>query len=74
MSNKVILSIKGMHCGSCAYLIEDILKEQSGVKDAKVDFVGQTCEVETAGEVKPDDLIKAIHEIPNEEFYAVVQS
>ena len=72
MINKVILSIKGMHCGSCAYLIEDILKEQSGVKDAKVDFVGQTCEVEAEGEVDPQQLVGAIHDIQGEEFAAQI--
>lgn len=63
-----------MHCGSCAYLIEDILKEQSGVKEAKVDFVKQICEIEADEEVKVDDLIKTIHDIPNEEFAAKIQS
>jgi len=72
MTSKITLSIKGMHCGSCAYLIEDILKEQSGVKDAKVDFVKQTCEVETDEEVKPEELIKAIHDIQGEEFSAQI--
>ena len=61
-----------MHCGSCAYLIEDILKEQSGVKDAKVDFVGQTCEVETEGEIDPQQLVGAIHDIQGEEFAAQI--
>lgn len=70
MTSKIKLSISGMHCGSCAYLIEDILKEQNGVKDAKVDFVRQTCEVEADEEVKTDDLLKAIHDIPHEEFRA----
>ena len=41
MISKITLSINGMHCGSCAYLIEDILKEQKGVREAKVDFVKQ---------------------------------
>lgn len=68
MTLKIILSINGMHCGSCAYLIEDILKEQQGVKEAKVDFVNQTCEVEADGAVKTEDLIKAIEEVPVEEF------
>ena len=74
MTTKIKLLIKGMHCGSCAYLIEDILKEQSGVKDAKVDFVGQTCEVEAEGEVDPQQLVGAIHEIQGEEFTAQIQS
>jgi len=72
MAPKITLSIKGMHCGSCAYLIEDILKEQKGVVDARVDFIQQTVEVETEEGIKPDDLIKAIHEIPNEEFRAQI--
>ncbi len=72
MNPKIILSIKGMHCGSCAYLIEDILKEQKGVTEAKVDFVKQTCEVEAEEEVKPEELIKTIQEIPGESFAAQI--
>ena len=63
-----------MHCGSCAYLIEDILKEQSGVKEAKADFVKQICEVEIDEEVKADDLVRVIHDIPHEEFRVEIQS
>ena len=74
MTSKITLSIKGMHCGSCAYLIEDILKEQKGVTEAKVDFVKQTCEVEAEGEVNPQQLVGAIHEIQGEEFTAQIQS
>ena len=59
-----------MHCGSCAYLIEDVLKEQSGVKDARVDFIAQTCEVEADDEIKLETLVKAINEIPGESFTA----
>ncbi len=29
--------VKGMHCGSCAVLIEETLKEQPGVTSASVD-------------------------------------
>lgn len=72
MTYKIVMSIKGMHCGSCAYLIEDILKEQKGVLDAKVDFIKQICEVEVDEEVKAEDLIKTIHDIPNEEFEAQI--
>ena len=72
MTSKITLSIKGMHCGSCAYLIEDILKEQKGVTEAKVDFVKQTCEVETEGEIDPQQLVGAIHDIQGEEFAAQI--
>ena len=72
MSSKITLLISGMHCGSCAYLIEDILKEQKGVVDARVDFIQQTVEVETEEGIKPDDLMKAIHDIQGEEFTAQI--
>lgn len=32
------LSIEGMHCGSCAALVEETLVEQPGVIDASVDL------------------------------------
>ena len=72
MPSKITLSIKGMHCGSCAYLIEDILKEQPGVKEAKVDFVKQTCEVEAEEEIDPQQLVGTIHDIQGEEFRAQI--
>ena len=61
-----------MTCGSCAYLIEDILKEQKGVLNAEVDFVKQTCEVEMNEEANPEHLIKAVHDVPGEEFQAQI--
>lgn len=68
----MVLGIKGMHCGSCAFLIEDILKEQKGVMSAEVDFAKQTCEVEMNEEANPEHLIQAVHDVPGEEFRAQI--
>ncbi len=38
--------ISGMHCGSCAMSIEMLLKNQSGVKVAKVSFANKEAEIE----------------------------
>jgi Cu+-exporting ATPase len=34
----VVLAVEGMHCGSCAALIEETLAEQTGVTSASVDL------------------------------------
>jgi len=34
-----IIQIKGMHCGGCEMLVEDALKDQSGVIKADVSYV-----------------------------------
>jgi len=39
-------SIKGMDCGSCAVSIEMLLKNQAGVKSAKVDFDSKEATIE----------------------------
>ena len=38
---KISLSLSGMHCSSCAQLIERSLKGVSGVKDAHVNFAAE---------------------------------
>jgi len=40
-SKKGHLKIEGMHCASCALTIEKALKEQSGVKEANVNFASE---------------------------------
>jgi Cu+-exporting ATPase len=41
MLEKRILKISGMHCASCAALIENSLKKESGVKTANVNFASE---------------------------------
>lgn len=34
---EVVLSVEGMHCGSCGLLIDDELEEVAGVREASTD-------------------------------------
>jgi len=45
MAKKIFL-VSGMHCLSCAHIIEMDLEELQGVKSAKVDFVSSKAAVE----------------------------
>jgi len=45
MSEKISLKIEGMHCASCAGLIERSLKTVSGVKTANVNFAAEKARV-----------------------------
>lgn len=38
MTEKKILTISGMHCSSCAKIIETTLEENSGVESISVDY------------------------------------
>jgi len=53
--------IKGMHCKSCAELIEGKLKGLNGIKEAKVNYVQEQAFIRFDGErVSIQDIIKAI--------------
>ena len=57
----VNLSLSGMHCASCALLIEKSLKEVDGVIEANVNFAAEKASIfydET--KLKAEDLIKAV--------------
>lgn len=43
--DKIFLKIKGMHCTSCAGLIEQELKKTEGVKEAKVNFAAEKASI-----------------------------
>ncbi len=52
-----ILSIEGMHCGSCSALIEETLIEQPGVLEASVDLDAARAVVRfDAGQLGVNDL------------------
>jgi copper chaperone CopZ len=40
------IEVDGMHCESCARLIQEVLAEQAGVLDASVDLPGARAHVE----------------------------
>lgn len=57
---KINLSISGMHCTSCAGIIERSLKKISGVKEANVNFTAEKASVLVEPGVSQEDLILAI--------------
>lgn len=60
-SQKVSLSLFGMHCSSCATLIERSLQKVPGVKQASVNFAAEKAGVSyDQDQVKPEALLAAI--------------
>ena len=43
---KTLITIRGMHCGSCKALIEDVCQDIAGVTACKVDLNKENAEVE----------------------------
>lgn len=60
-SKDVTISLRGMHCASCAQLIERRLKKVSGVDQASVNYGTERARVTyAASATSPDQLIQAI--------------
>ena len=61
-NQRVNLSLFGMHCSSCANIIERSLKKVPGVKQASVNFAAEKALVVFDGSVSgPQDLINAVN-------------
>ena len=59
----VRLALTGMHCGSCAALIEEILSDQPGVTDAAVRFEAAEARVTfDPAKVAIDDLCASVED------------
>ena len=59
--NRVSLDIEGMHCSSCALLIEKSIRKVDGVKEANVNFAAEKASVLIDGTVvEKDALLKAV--------------
>ncbi|MBP9719057.1 MAG: heavy-metal-associated domain-containing protein [Candidatus Levybacteria bacterium] len=60
---KLVLKIKGMHCGSCAMSIDGDLEDTEGVKASNTSYAKQETEVEfdekKIDEEKIKDIIKS---------------
>ena len=56
--DKITLSVKGMHCASCAVNITNALKKVAGVKDANVNYA--TSKAVVSGNASADKLISAV--------------
>lgn len=60
-TQRINLSLSGMHCSSCALLIENSLKKVNGVKDAHVNYAAEKASVMFEPEqATADDLIQAV--------------
>jgi P-type Cu2+ transporter len=55
--------VLNMTCASCANSVESMLKAQSGVVNAEVNFASATVQVEYTPEVKPENLKRAVQDI-----------
>jgi Cu+-exporting ATPase len=61
---KTILKISGMHCASCAALIENTLRKEKGVKSVNVNFVNAKVYLEYEPiEIDIDRIKKIIHDL-----------
>ena len=52
-STMISLDIEGMHCSSCALLVEKSLKKVDGVESANVNFSSSQAMVKTTSNVWP---------------------
>lgn len=52
--------VSGTHCASCKILIEDVLNEQSFIKNAQVDLKRETVEIETDSDQDAELLIQVL--------------
>ncbi len=60
--NKKLIHIKGMHCDSCELLIEDELNTIPSVSSSKVSHKKGVAEIYYQGELKDEDVDKAVEE------------
>ncbi len=65
-----LLHINGMHCKACKILIEDILNEQAGVKEAMVDLKKNTVTLQVEWENDPKELIRIFNEMTRPHGYS----
>ena len=60
MPHKYIFHVSGAHCAACKILIEDILKEQEGIKSVRVNLKEETVNIETDSEQNPLELAELL--------------
>ena len=61
---RVVLSIEGMHCASCALKIEEALKGSRGIREAVVNFAGEKAYVDYNPEVMSiSDMRKTVEQL-----------
>lgn len=57
------LRVEGMHCGSCAVLIDDALEDVPGVRSTQTSVKTGRSIVEAESACGPDEIIAAIQEL-----------
>lgn len=62
MKNNITLSVSGMHCSSCAMIIERKLKKVEGVECARVNFATQKALVMAEEKTSIEKILEAIHQ------------
>jgi P-type Cu+ transporter len=60
MSEKLQLTIDGMHCASCAGKVEDALRQVPGVQDVAVNFAAQSALITRESPASAEPLIAAV--------------
>ncbi len=63
MTEKKSFPILGMHCASCARLIERSLQKTSGVISASVNYASEQASVDVDSKVSDEDLKKAVENV-----------
>jgi len=60
---KTTVPVKGMHCASCAFIVEDTLKKQNGVKAVQVNYGTEKAKIEYDNSINNlESLSKSIEE------------
>jgi copper chaperone len=63
-STTYVFQVAGLHCGSCALLIDDTLEDLPGVRSTQTAMKLGRCTVELdVNQSSPDDVIRAIEEL-----------
>lgn len=64
MQTTMTVDVSGMHCGSCALLIDDALADLPGVADSRTSVKDRRSTVELDTELSsPDEVLAAITEL-----------
>lgn len=60
--NTYTLHVSGTHCAACKILIEDVLKEQDFIRNAKVNLKEETVEISVNSDISAEELAKTLTE------------
>jgi len=63
VSTTYTFRVDGMHCGSCALLIDDTLEDLPGVRGAQTSMKRGRSVVELDARCCPDDVVAAVEEL-----------